>query len=306
MSLSDATHPDGRPLGLGPAPISCDALDPIQGTPFLLPCDDPWLEDPDGPGGVYLQAAADAWQDHPEWMDFLDMGSPAWDLKRAERDLYLHVLEPVMPQARTVLDVGCGIGRMTQSFLDNGSTVYGVDGDLRSLQRCAWHAANRLGSLDLFWSTPDNLPDVQVDLAIAVEVLCYLEDPDAALAAMVDRVKPGGHVFVAMEARWGWALSEDAPPEGLDTALGGEPLLDLEGDRYVHLFDEDRMRLWLANAGLEIVELLPTHYLTDGPLEGLLPESMGLEGLLDLERKCRRHPVFAPLNRIWSALARKP
>lgn len=305
MSLRNATFPDGQPIGLPSTPVPCDELFTLFERRFQLPCDDPWLEDPSGPGATYLQAALGAWDEHPEWMDFLDQHSPAWDLKRAARDLYLEVLEPFLAEGGTALDVGCGIGRMLQPLLDRGYTVHGVDGDHQSLERCAWHAAGRAGALELHWSTPRHLPDVQVDLALAVESLCYLEDPQAALDAMVQRVRPGGHVFVAMEARWGWAASEDAPPEGLEAALGAS-VLEVPGDRYVQLFDRERMESWIAAAGLELEVLVPTHYLTDGPLEALLPLSCSREELVALESRFRAHPIWGPLNRIWTAVARRP
>lgn len=305
MSLRNATFTDGRPLGFEKVPVPCDALFALFEQRFRLPCDDPWLHDPDGPGGTYLLAAAEAWEDHPEWMDFLQQESPAWDLKRAARDVYLDVLEPYLDRGGTALDVGCGIGRFVHPLLDRGYTVHGVDGDHRSLEHCAWHAAGRAGALDLHWSTPAVLPDVQVDLAVAVESLCYLEDPLAGLRAMVERVRPGGHVFLAMEARWGWAASEDAPLDGIEAALEGR-LLDLPDDRYVHLFDREGMQGWLDAAGLQTLVLQATHYLTDGPLENLLPESCSREELVALEARFRVHPVWGPLNRIWTVVARKP
>lgn len=308
MSLSRATDAQGRSVAPGASgPFACETLRALQGVRFSLPCDDPWILDEDSPSHTYLEAALAAWTDAPEWMDFLDLGSPAFDLKRAARDLYLHELRPLLGSTRDVLEVGCGIGRITQPMLDAGLTVHGIDADLESLRRCAWYAAGRPGALDLHWTTPAHLPDVRVDLAVAVEVLCYLESPADALAAMVHHVRPGGHVFLSMEARYGWAASADAPQEGLEVALGsGHGLLDLEGDRYVHLYDEAGMRALLEGAGLVVEKLVATHYLTDGPLEDLLPRSASLEELLAMEEQLRVHPVWGPLNRIWTAVARKP
>ena len=308
MSLSRATSPDGTSLAPGPTgPFPCEVLRPLQGVPFRLPCEDPWIEEGGSPAHTYLEAAQDAWEDAPEWMDFLDLGSPAYDIKRAARDLYLNELEPLLPTTRTVLEVGCGIGRITQCLLDAGLAVHGVDADLQSLQRCAWHAAGRPGALDLHWSTPAQLPPIEADLAVAVEVLCYLESPVDALRAMASHVRSGGHVFLSMEARYGWAASQDAPPDGLDVALGsGDTLLHLEEDRYVHLYDRAGMQRLVESAGLIVERIVPTHYLTDGPLEDLLPLTASREELLAMESRIRSHPVWGPLNRIWTVTARKP
>ncbi|MCB9668547.1 MAG: class I SAM-dependent methyltransferase [Alphaproteobacteria bacterium] len=307
MSLAAATLPDGsRPSPALEAPAPADSLAPLAGVRFRLPCEDPWLLEEGTPAHTYLEAARAAWEEHEEWMDFLDLGSPAWDIKRAARDLYLEHLEPLIPEVSTALDLGCGIGRFTQVLLDHGVTVHGIDGDLLSLQRCAWHAVGRAGALDLHWSTARVLPDVQVDLALAVEVLCYLDDPTAALRELAARVRPGGHVFLAMEARWGWAVAQDAPPGGLDVALGDGSLLHLEGDRFVHLLDRDGMEALVRDAGLELVTLVATHYTADGPLEDLLTGELSREELLATEARLRAHPVWGPLNRIWTAVARKP
>ncbi len=306
MSLAHATDPEGAPLGLR-APAPCSELGVLLGVPFELPCEDPWLLSGDSPGRTYLEAARQGWVDHPDYMDFLDLASPAYDIKRASRDLYLHHLLPLLEGVETVLDVGCGIGRLTHPLLDRGKIVVGVDGDLHSLRRCAWHAIGRDGALDLRWSTPSRLPDGPFDLALAVEVLCYLDDPEGALRAIATRVRPGGSVFLYMEARWGWASAPDAPVDGIEVALGqGRALLHLPGDRYVHLFDAPAMDALIRQAGLEPIALHPTHHIPDGPLEDLLPATFSMEELLDLERRCAQHPVWAPLNRIWTAIARKP
>ena len=48
--------------------------------------------------------------------------------------------------------------------------VWGVDGDLHSLQRCAWRASGRPGRLDLHWSSVHRLPPLRdLDVVIACE-----------------------------------------------------------------------------------------------------------------------------------------
>ncbi len=313
MSLSDATLPGGAPANLpGEAPFPAETLRALVHERFDLPCGDPWLTGPSSEAHAYLDAAREGWREHPEYMDFLDLGSPVWDLKQAERDLYLALLDDIdgleIGPETTILDVGCGIGRMTQPMLDRGATVYGCDGDLESLRRCAWHAAGRAGRLDLFWTSLAKLPDVQVDLAFAVEVLPYTPHPGAVLEAMRDRVKPGGHVFLAMEGRWGWATSPDAPMEGLEVALAppGTPGPLAIDDRYVQILDENEMTALVRDAGLELQSLVRSHYFTTGPLEALLPDDLSMEQLLDFEARARVHPVWAPLNRIWVAVAQVP
>jgi SAM-dependent methyltransferase len=278
----------------------------LVGVPFELPCEDPWIHGEGTAGHAYLDGARAAWRDHPEWMDFLDPASPCWDLKRAERDLYLHAWR-AWRDAKRVLDVGCGIGRFVTAWLDRGADVWGVDGDLDSLRRCAWHAAGRPGRLDLHWSSVHRLPDVRdVDVVIACEVLCYVPDAHAALDAIFERLRPGGALLVSVEARWGWATGEDAPPGAMEEALAGTGTVDVPGDRWVHTYEGPELRTLLEAAGFDVIALDATHYVTDGPLERCMPPDVTLETLLAWEDRCRRHPVWGPLNRAWTGVAIKP
>ncbi len=306
MSLALATKRDGRSLGLpGEGPFSGSDLEGIQGEVFQLPCEDPWILEPPTNGHAYLEGAKEGWSDHPEWMDFLDCGSPIADLKSAERDIYLHWWRPWL-EAERVLDVACGIGRFTQPFLDRGATVIGVDADAKSLRRCAWHAAGRPGKLDLHWSSVHKLPDLaEFDVAIAAEVLCYVPEVDSALAAIHARLKQGGALLISMEARWGWAASQDAPIGAIEAALGGDGVLDAGSERWVQTYTRERFTETLERAGFEVERMIPALYLLDGPLEDVGNTSASLEELLEIEERCRNHPVWAPLNRAWIAVATK-
>jgi 2-polyprenyl-3-methyl-5-hydroxy-6-metoxy-1,4-benzoquinol methylase len=303
VSLSRATLRK-KSLGLpGPGPVSCDELAPLVGKAFELPADDPFVLQRGTKGHAYLEGADDAWKEHPEYMDFLHKKSPVKALKEAERDLVLHSWWPHI-LGGTVLDVGCGIGRFIMPLLDRGYDVVGVDADLDSLRRCAWHASGRRGALELHWSSVFTLPPGPFDVVIASEVLCYVPDTVGALRAIRAVMAPDARLLLSMEARYGWALSQDAPANGLEAALDGDGVLDLPGDRWVRTMDEATLRAVLAEAGFEALEVRPSHWLPDGPLEGVMPETVSLEELLALEARCAAHPVFSPLHRLWVAAAR--
>ncbi len=305
MSLSRAKLPDGTPVSLpGEAPFASADLTPLRGVPFQLPCEDDFLDGTGTEAHAYLDGAASSWLEFPDWMDVVDAESPVHDIKAAERDLYLHWWREWL-HAPTVLDVGCGVGRMTMPFLDRGATVIGVDGDLGSLQRCAWHAAERSGRLDLHWSSVHKLPPGQFDVVIAAEVLCYVPDVERALAAIVERLKPGGALLLSMEGRWGWATAQDAPEGSAEEALAGTGIVHEPGERWVRTWEGDELTALLQGAGLQVDTMLPCFYFTDGPLERTLG-SASLEELIIWEVQARKHPVWGPLNRMWVAVAVKP
>lgn len=284
--------------------MACADLVPIVGVDFDLPAEDPFVAGSGDAEHAYVDASTAAWDEHAEWMDFLEEDSPAHGLKKAERDLCMHHWAPWL-DAERVLDVGCGVGRFAVPLLDRGAEVIGVDPDLTSLRHCAWHAAGRAGRLDLHWSSAHALPAGPVDLAIAAEVLCYVPDAGGALAAMCAQVRPGGAVLITVEARWGWAATQDTPEGTLDEALDGTGVLDVPGDRWVRTYEAADVEALLRGAGLEPAHLVPTHWITDGPLEAAAG-SMDLRELLQAEERCRAHPVWGPLHRLWLAVGIKP
>jgi len=309
MSLSRATDAHGHPIPLaGRPPYRADDLGPLVDVPFDLPADDPFVAGTGDDEHAYLDAAREGWHDFPDWMDFLDMDSPAWGLKRAARDLYLDVWEPWLGPAQRVMDVGCGIGRFVHPMLDRGATVWGVDGDLTALQRCAWRAPGRAGKLELHWSSVHKLPDVRdLDAIISCEVLCYVPDVEPVLAAIHDRLRPGGAFLVGWEARYGWIGAADAAPV-IDpaTMFGETEIVDIPGDRWVRTLDGEGLTKLLEGAGLRVERMVPTHYIPDGPVERAAPDDLTREQLLALEARLRAHPIFGPLNRMWTAVAIRP
>jgi len=179
-----------------------------------------------------------AWDDHPEWLDFLDPGAPSHKQKLLERGIYEHHWGDLLPSTGRVMDLGGGCGRFAAWLLDRGLDVEVVDPDLRSLWRCLQHASGRPGRLDLHWSTGEALPEVApLDAVIAPEVLCYCSDPDAIIKSVAQRLKPGGRLFCSVEARWGWAAALDVPAGTLASLLE-DGVVHLPGDVWVHTYEE--------------------------------------------------------------------
>jgi len=288
--------------GLAP----CSELVPFAGSNITFPVGDGFAKGSGDAAHAYLDGARQAWEDESDYMDILDKDSPCYQLKQVEYGLYLDHWKPFLQGAEEVIDVGAGVGRFSVPLLRRGCSVHAVDADPLSLERLVWHAAGLPGSLNVQWTSVFDLPDVQVDLALAVEVLCYVPDTLGALKVLASRVRPGGHILLAMEGRWGWAASVDAPDAGVGHALVGDGELDLPGDRYVRTFDEAGLRQLIADAGLEVLSLRRSHYVYDGPLEHCTPDNLPLMQVLDLEQAARVHPVWQPLNRIWSCVLRRP
>lgn len=312
MSLVLASSLDELPLPTltGSAPWPCAELSLYKGRRFLLPASDPVLVElfhggpAPRPALEGLVGATTAWRDDPEWMDFLDPKSPAHVQKLRERELYLARWAPYLARGGRVLDLGAGIGRFSTLALDAGAELLAVDADLRSLWRLLWHAAGREGSLDLRWSLAERLGSLRLgtfDLVIAAELLSYCERPRQVLGAVLKSLRPGGHLLLSVEARYGWAAAPDVA-EGSLGALFSQRSLHVRGDRFVRTWSEPELRALLAD--FEILELIPSHYTLGGPFT-YAAGSASLEQLLRWEARCRADPVLASLNRAWSVVARR-
>jgi SAM-dependent methyltransferase len=275
------------------------------GQKFALSSDDPWLRDATGPARAYLDGSREAWLDHPEHMDFLDPASPVHHLKLIQRALSLEGWgADRLALPGVVLDIGCGIGRFATWFLDRGVEVHAVDPDVDSLRRLVWHAAGRPGRLDVYRASAFHLPEVQVDHVVLAEVLNYVPDAVAALRVAVSRLRPGGTVWLSLEAPWGWVVAPDAPAGTWRAALDGG-IVDAPG-RWVRPYDEAAVRALVAGAGLALDSLAPSHWTFDGPLENTLPADVDLETVRRIEARCRTHPVLGPLHRLWVVAAHRP
>ncbi len=290
----------------GQGPVPCTELGPLRGVAFDLPTPDPRLralaEGAPAPTAALenLVGAQRAWTDWAEGMDFLVPGSPVYRQKRLERDLYWRRWAPRVPAGSRVLDLGGGIGRFTQLLLQQGCTVELVDPDRESLRRAVWHAAGMPGALDVHWTTGEQLPELApVDVVIAAEVFCYVEDPARTLANVRRILKPGGPLLLSVEARWGWALALDVPPGGLEAWLG-DGVLRVEGDRWVRTYDRTALELLLS--GWRWEELTPTHYIYSGPFEAVAGD-LEIAEVEALEARLRTHPIAGPLHRAWTGVA---
>jgi len=309
MSLADGRPLDGEPLPVLPdgPPYPCVGLAGWRGTRFDLNPGHPALreihEGGAGTGGAWdnLVGARRWWLEHPDWMDFLHPDAPGHRDKLQERTLYLDRWAEHLPARSRVLDLGGGIGRFTQWLLDRECDVELVDPDLRSLWTAVDHAVGRPGRLDVHWTTGDCLPSVgPVDVVLAAEMLCYVEDPAAVLAAVQGVLRPGGILLVSVEARYGWAMGPDVL-EGMLPALDGDGVVHRAGDRWVQTYTEAAFKSLLSD--FEIEQIVPTHYVLSGPFERVAGQ-MDIEGVRRWENHLRSDPATRPLNRAWMAVAR--
>ncbi len=149
-------------------------------------------EDPE-PAGTLDPERYDRWFDQP-W------GRHAF---RVERDALLRALGPL--DGRSLLEVGCGTGRFTAAFESAGAEVTGIDNDPGMLALAATRTDAVLLRGDAH-TLP--LPDDTFDVAVAVTLLEFADDPQRIIDELVRVTRPGGRIAVATlnpSSPWGLA-----------------------------------------------------------------------------------------------------
>jgi SAM-dependent methyltransferase len=134
-----------------------------------------------------------------EWARSLELAADAWrpELQRLVDALGLR-------PGHTVLDAGCGPGRITRWLSSRVSPlghVVGLDADEGALEWAAWSLRDLEGcgtTLELWHGDVGALPfeDATFDAVWCSSVLGYVDDPRAAIAELMRVTRPGGRVAI--------------------------------------------------------------------------------------------------------------
>jgi SAM-dependent methyltransferase len=120
-----------------------------------------------------------------------------WD--RGERDLrlLLSALGVEIAPADTVVDIGCGVGRLTRVIAHRAAHVYGVDISREMIERAQTHHSD-IATID--WLVGDGtslrpLDDASVDACVSHVVFQHIPDPRVTLGYVREMgrvLRPGG------------------------------------------------------------------------------------------------------------------
>jgi SAM-dependent methyltransferase len=170
------------------------------------------------------------------------LGNPEL-LERATREVVMQLERwGILSRDRTVLDIGCGIGRLEVELASRVGAVHGIDVSMQminaALRRCA-----PLSNVHLLKVTGRDLADYSdrsFDAVIAVDTFPYINQSGAALVeryfAEAQRVlKPGGD-FVILNFSYG---NNDAADESTVRMLAGRHSFEAitAGERPFALWD---------------------------------------------------------------------
>ncbi len=159
---------------------------------------------------------------------------------------------------RTVLDVGCGGGILSEALADAGATVTGIDLADRSLSVAKLHLLESGKQVEYRKVAVEDLAAEQpghYDVVTCMEMLEHVPDPSAVVAACAQLVKTGGHVFFSTLNR--------NPKSYLFAIIGAEYVLNLlpRGTHdYAKFIKPSELAQWCRNAGLQVQELTGMSY----------------------------------------------
>lgn len=124
-----------------------------------------------------------------------------------ERGALLPLLGPL--EGRRILDAGAGDGRLAVELAAAGARVVAVDASETMLREAGRRTVPEGGALLPVGGRLEALPfrAASFDLVVAMTVLCFVEDPSAALGELARVVRPGGRVVLGELGRWSaWAM----------------------------------------------------------------------------------------------------
>ncbi len=209
-------------------------------------------------------------------------GDPSLDVVRLR--LTERRLRALVPDGRSVFEIGYGSGALLRRFLDNGWSVAGVDSGQLELGVDAEVA--RRGRLDRGELEGIAGPGGH-DLVVGVHVLEHLRDPAAGLAAAHRLLRPGGTLALVTPT------ADSAGPDWFGSAWWL-----LEDPTHLRFFSPESARRALARAGFTGVRV-----------RRLLLDTLSME-VASLRRAAARRPrprgVLAERGTVLGALVAAP
>jgi 2-polyprenyl-6-hydroxyphenyl methylase/3-demethylubiquinone-9 3-methyltransferase len=203
--------------------------------------------------------------DHGEIAKFEALASRWWDPESEFKPL--HDINPLRVEYidrrvglenKTVLDVGCGGGILTEAMAQRGAIVTGIDMGEAPLAVAQLHQMESGTEVTYRRATAEQLAAEQpasFDVVTCLEMLEHVPDPAGVIAACQKLVKPGGNVFFSTINR--------NPKSYLFAIVGAEYVLRLlpKGTHdYARFIRPSELEGWARHAGLQICELTGMTY----------------------------------------------
>ncbi len=212
------------------------------------------------------------------WWDPNSEFKPLHDINPLRLD-YIDRIAPL--SGKTVLDVGCGGGILSESMAAAGADVTGIDLGDKPLQVAKLHLLESGRQVNYRNIAVESLAAEEpgrYDVVTCMEMLEHVPDPSSIVRACAQLVKPGGHVFFSTLNR--------NPRSYLFAVIGAEYLLKLlpRGTHdYARFIKPSELAQFCRNASLNVTDITGMSY---NPISKVY--SLGRDSGVNYLLACRR------------------
>ena len=145
--------------------------------------------------------------DHQEVNKFAELADEWWNKNGDFKPL--HVINPLRAnyikekldlESKSILDVGCGGGLLTEALYDSGANVTGIDAAGPGIEVAKIHASKGNKKINYFEQTAEELLNKNselFDVVTCLEVLEHVPDPKSLVKTCIQLLKPSGHLFLS-------------------------------------------------------------------------------------------------------------
>ncbi len=203
--------------------------------------------------------------DHGEVNKFEQLASRWWDQDSEFKPLHEinplrldYIDERVGLAGKTVLDVGCGGGILSESMAARGATVTGIDMGEAPLSVAKLHLLESGLEVDYMRIPVEQLAEERpesYDVVTCMEMLEHVPDPASVIRACAKLAKPGGQLFFSTLNR--------NPKSYMFAIVGAEYILRLlpkgthDYDKFIRPSELDR---WIRDADLKTTHITGLNY----------------------------------------------